>query len=105
MWHTIRMMKHIFPKAARSCHPAIGIGIKLHTLLDIAHWMPWLSRVKHIMVINGGTILSLRRSLDIGIPAEGSFSTAMILFSSTAGLWMHGKIAAHSRVSLQWIES
>jgi hypothetical protein len=31
--------------------------------------------------------------------------TAMILFSSTDGLWMHGKIAAHNSVVRRWIES
>jgi hypothetical protein len=102
------MVKHIFPKAARLCHPAIGIGVRLHTPLGIAHWMPRLSRVKHIMGINGDTTLSRRRSLpvvDIGMAVEGSLPTAMILFSYTAGLWMHGKIAARSRVGLRWIGS
>ena len=62
MWTTNRMMKPIFPKGDRSCHPAIGIGANLPTPLGIAHWMPRLLRVGNIMVINGGTILSLRRS-------------------------------------------
>ena len=108
MWNTTRMMKPVFPKADRLCHPAIGIGANLPTPLGIAHWMLRLSRVGNIMVINGGTILSLLRSfsvVDIGTRAEGCLSAAMILFSSTAGLWMHGKIAAHSSVVRRWIES
>ena len=59
MWTMIRMMKHIFSKAARSCHLAIGIGVRLHTPLGIAHWMPRLSRARHIMGINGGCQLWL----------------------------------------------
>ena len=101
-------MKPVFPKAVRLCHPDIRIGTNLPTPLDIAPWMLRLSCVGNIMVINGGTILSLLRSfsvVDIGTRAEGCLSTAMILYSSTAGLWMHGKIAAHSRVGRRWIES
>jgi hypothetical protein len=104
----IRMMKHIFPKAARSCHLVIGIGVRLHTPLGIAPWMPWLSRARLIMGINGGIIPSRRRLLSVVViemPVEVPLSTAMILFFSTAGLWMHGTIAAHSRVGLRWTGS
>ena len=59
MWTMIWMMKHIFPKAARSYHLAIGTGVRLHTPLGIAHWMPRLSRARHIMGINGGCQLWL----------------------------------------------
>ena len=108
MLNTTRTRKPVFLKADRSCHPAIEIGTNLPTPRGIAHWMPRLSRVGNIMVINGGTILSLLRTfsvVDIGTHAEGSLSTAMILFSCTAGLWMHGKIAAHSSVVRWWIGS
>ena len=101
-----RMMRHIFPKAARSCHLAIGIGDRLPTPLDIAHWMPRLSRARHIMDINGGIIRSRRRLLPvvaIGMHVEVSLYTATILFYYTAELWMHGKIAARSRGGLRWI--
>ena len=107
MLNTTRTRKPIFLKADRSCHPAIGIGANLPTLRGIAHWMPRPSRVGNIMGINGGTILSRLRSfsvVDIGTHAEGSLSTAMILFCSTEGFWMHGKIAAHNIVVLQSIE-
>ncbi len=57
-----RMMKPVFPKGDRPCHPAIGIGANLPTPMGIAPWMPRLLRVGNIMVINGGTILSLQRS-------------------------------------------
>ena len=108
MWTMIWMMKHIFPKAARSCHLAIGTGVRLHTPLGIAHWMLRLSRARHIMGINGGIIHSRRRLLSvvvIEVPVEVSLSTVTILFFSTARLWMHGTIAAHSRVGLRWTGS
>ncbi len=108
MWTMIQMMNHIFPKATRLCHLAIGIGVRLHTPLGIAHWMPWLLRARHIMGINGGIIHSRRRLLSvvvIGMHVEVSLSTATILFFSTAGLWMHGTIAARSRVGRRWIGS
>jgi hypothetical protein len=43
--------------------------------------------------------------VDIGTRAGRYLYTAMILFSSTDGLWMHGKIAAHNSVVRRWIES
>ena len=101
-----RMMRHIFPKAARLCHLAIGIGVRLPTPLGIAHWMPRLSRARHIMGINEGIIHSRRRLLPvvaIGMHMEVSLYTATILFYYTAELWMHGKIAARSRGGLRWI--
>jgi hypothetical protein len=104
----IWMMNHIFPKAARLCHLAIGIGVRLHTLLGIAHWMPRLSRARHIMGINGGIIRSRRRLLPvvaIGMHVEVSLSTATILFFYTEELWMHGTIAARSRGGLRWTGS
>ncbi len=108
MGNTIRMMRHIFPKAARLCHLAIGVGVRLPTPLDIAHWMLRLLRARLIMGINGGIIHSRRRLLSvvaIGMHVEVSLSTAMILFFSTAGLWMHGTIALCSRGGLRWIGS
>jgi hypothetical protein len=99
-------MRPIFPKGDRLFHPAIGIGANLLIPLGIALLMPLLLLVRNITGINGGTILSLPRSfpvVDIGTRAGRSLSTAMILFSSTAGLWMHGKIAAHNSVVRRWI--
>jgi hypothetical protein len=58
------------------------------------------------MDINGGIIHSRRRLLSVVViemPVEVSLSTETILFFSTAGLWMHGKIAARSRGGLRWI--
>ena len=107
MLNTTRTRKPIFLKADRSCHPAIGIGANLPTLRGIAHWMPWPLRLGNIMGINGGTILSRLRSfsvVDIGMRVEGFLSTAMILFYSTEGFWMHGKIAAHNNVVRRSIE-
>ncbi len=83
-----RTMEHIFPKAGRSCHLAIGIGARLPTPRDIAHWMPRRSRARHTMVINGGTIhsrLRLSPVVAIGIHAAGSLPTAMTLFCYIAG--------------------
>jgi hypothetical protein len=108
MWITDRTMKPIFPEGARSYPPAIGIGANLLTPLGIALSMPRLSLVRNITGINGGTILSLPRSfpvVDIGTRAGRYLYTATILFSSTKGLWMHGKIAAHNNVVRRWIES
>ncbi len=108
MWITDRTMKPIFPEGDRSYPPAIGIGANLLTPLGIALSMPRLSLVRNITGINGGTILSLPRLftvVDKGTPAGKYLYTAMILFSSTEGLRMHGKIAAHNSVVRRWIES
>jgi hypothetical protein len=97
----------IFPEGARSYPLAIGIGANLLTPLGIALSMPRLLLVRNITGISGGTILSLPRSfpsVDIGTRAGRFRYTAMILFSSTEGLWMHGKIPAHNRVVHRWIE-
>ena len=108
MWITDRMMKPIFPEGDRSYPPAIGIGANLLIPLGIALLMPRLSLVRNITGITGGTILSLPQSfpsVDIGTRAGRFLYTAMILFSSTEGLWMLGKIAAHNRVVRRWIGS
>ena len=108
MWITARTMKPVFHKGDRLHPPAIGTGANLLTLLGIAPLMPQLLLVGNIMGTKGGTILLLPKSLkvvDIRTRAERYLYTAMILFSSTAGLWMHGKIAAHNSVVRWWIES
>ena len=107
MWIMDWRMKPIFPEGARSYPPTIGIGANLLTPLGIALLMPRLLLVRNIADITGGTILSLPRSfpsVDKGMRAGRFRYTAMILFSSTEGLWMHGKIAAHNRVVHRWIE-
>jgi hypothetical protein len=89
MWNMIRMMKHISHKAARSCHLAIGIGVRWHTPLGTAHLMLRLSRARHIMGIHGGITHSRRRFLSVVVikmPVEVSLLTATILSFSTAGL-------------------
>jgi hypothetical protein len=86
------MMKHISPKAARSCHLAIGIGVRWHTPLGIAHWMPRLSRARHIMGINGGIIHSRWRLLSVVvIDARGGVS-----------LYCNDIILLHRRVMDAW---
>ena len=107
MWITDRTMKPIFPEGDRSYPPAIGIGANLLTPLGIALLSPRLLLVRNITDITGGTILSLLGSfpsVDIGTRAGRFRYTAMILFSSTKGLWMHGKITAHNGVVHRWIE-
>ena len=110
VWITAQTMKPVFPKGDRLYPPAIGTGANLLTPLGIAPSMPQLLLVGNIMGTKRDTILSLLRSLkvaDIRMRAESEryLYTAMILFSSTAGLWMHGKIAAHNSVVRWWIES
>ena len=108
MWITDRRMKPIFPEGDRLYPPAIGIGANLLTPLGIALSMPRLSLVRNITVITGGTIFSLPQSfpsVDIGTHSGRFLYTAIILFSSTEGLWMLGKIAAHNRVVRRWIGS
>ena len=107
MWIMDRTMKPIFPEGARTYPPVIGIGTNLLTPLGIALSMPRLSLVRNITDITRGTILSLPRSFPsvaIGTRAGRFRYTAMILFSSTDELWMHGKIAAHKRMVRRWID-
>ena len=102
------MMKPIFHKGDRLFPPAIGIGANLLTSLGIALSMPRLSLVGNITGTSGGTIPPLPGSFPVVVirmRAGRYLYTAMILFSSTDGLWMHEKIAAHNSVVRRWIES